>query len=210
MKNSRLKIIPNTVFSKLWNVANTDISLGDYISAFSKTDGKYYKVFMQLSTKAGLDYVESIELLQRIYKLSRISFSEILDLSQKTTTQISAAFCIPIRTVEDWHSEKNRCNAYIRLMLLRQLHLFELGKYIRVESEMEYFATMPRIYNERRPAKEDTPVGAYKRNGRGMVDNYDDYIGTDPFISTISTERSDKEKAFFARYGFYPERGVNY
>lgn len=144
-RKSRIKIIPNSVFADLWMNANKFMNKSDFLRNYTRAGSKDYIDF----AKYGLEYEEGISLINEIYEKASLSFKEIVDLSGKSKSEISYAFCIPIRTIEDWYTGKNKCIPYVRLAILRQYRLFNLGKYVHTEFEDEYKASAPKTYNKK-------------------------------------------------------------
>lgn len=63
--------------------------------------------------------------LGSIHDIAHMSFRDILSRSGLTQAGFSMRFCIPLRTVEDWATEKRKCTDYIRLMFARSLGLLD-------------------------------------------------------------------------------------
>lgn len=195
-RKPRVKIIPDREFHRLWDQAKRYSVSDDYIKAMIGDIGENpcmnYK-------KYHLDYVEYLDMLRLIYEMSVLTFRGILEQTGKRKSEISHIFCIPIRTVEEWYTGGNSCPVYIRLMLLKHFHLFNLGKYIKLESEVEYFATFPAIYEKRAESENKAPI-----NDDGLFGGYTPYRG----LEGAKTERSEADKDFFRKYGFYPDKNI--
>jgi len=150
MKNSkrhnRKKILPDRLFAVLWNGAEKSIDKTDYIRQYTMPGSKDY---VEFSKKYGIDYEDAITMLNEIYDKNKLSVKEILAMAGKKKADIANAFCIPIRTIEDWYAGKTSCAPYIRLLLIKQYHLLSLGKYIRLEAEEEYKNSFPEVYKKR-------------------------------------------------------------
>lgn len=155
MKNQtrpgRKKIVPDRLFNKLWTDAEKAESKEGFIRKYTSTMSSSCIDFKR---RYGLEYDESVFLLSEIYDKQHMTFSEILEKAKKRKADVANAFCIPIRTVEDWYVGTNKCSSYIRLMLLRQYHLLNLGKYIYAECEEEYKENEPAIYKKSTVKKE--------------------------------------------------------
>ena len=146
MEQKRTKIIKNKDYVKLWKAALAEEDRDTFIRCVQEWNYKKYK----------LNYEEFIYMLMEIHKNAHISFKEILDSENMKKSEIANAFCVPIRTVEDWYSGKNKCPDYFRLLLLRYFHKENLGKYIRVEVVSTYNTSIPRIYDKQNDTKKET------------------------------------------------------
>lgn len=198
-RRPRIKILPDKAFRKIWDKANSGVTLEEYIRIF--TDSSADKPYVDFE-KYYIDYIESLDLLKAVYESAQLSFSDILEKSEKRKAEISDMFCIPIRTVEEWYSGKNRCSSYIRLMLLKQFHLLSLGsKYVKLESEIIYLSSMPSIYE--RHERSEGEISDSGDDG-GIIEQYPLYGG----LERRKTERSEEDKEFFRKYGFYPDRNI--
>lgn len=198
-RRPRLRILPDKAFRKIWDKANSGLTLEEYMRIFTGSSaGKPYVDFKRYY----IDYVESLDLLKAVYEAAQLSFFDILQKSGKRKSEISDMFCIPIRTIEEWYSGKNRCSTYIRLMLLKQFHLLSLGnKYIKLESEVLFLSSMPSIY-EHHERLEGEISGS---KGDGDINEHQlSYDG----LERRKTERSEEDKEFFRKYGFYPDRNI--
>lgn len=161
----RVKIIPDKLFNKLWKTANKTNDKQIYIRYFTSTISKDYVNF----EKYNLSYMEFSYLLSIIYDNSKLTFKDILLNNKIRKCDISNIFCIPIRTVEEWYTGNNKCPDYIRLMILRHYYLFNLGKYIYIESEVKREQDKPHIYN-----KQTTEV--YKSHKKINTDTDDELL----------------------------------
>ncbi len=144
-KNKRLKVIPNKLFHKLWDAAQT----GDkevYIKRFTFPSSpdmiNFYRDY-------GMSPNSTYKLLEKIHYLANLSFKEILEITGKRKAHISDIFCIPIRTVEEWYTGNNRCPSYIRLAILNNYYKVDLGKRIITEAEKERRDNRPNTYASR-------------------------------------------------------------
>lgn len=131
-KSKIIRVIPDRIFYKLWRAAECDIKIYEYIDSFTSSLSDDYIDFRK---KYKLDELQTIKMLENIYKASHLSVKEIINASGKKKADIGYVFCIPIRTLEDWCSGRNRCPSYVRLMLIRKFELLSLGKYIYLESD---------------------------------------------------------------------------
>lgn len=104
----------------------------EYIDSFTSPLSNTYINFHK---KYKLDELQVINMLENIYRAVHLSVKDIIEMSGKRKADIGYIFCIPIRTLEDWYSEKNKCPSYTRLMMIRKFGLLNLGKYIYLESD---------------------------------------------------------------------------
>lgn len=104
------------LFNKLWKDAldqpNKEIFLAEY---------GYPDWFDEISQ----DPQEISEILGNIHDVAQMSLKEIIKKAGMTQAAFSTKFCIPIRTVEDWASGKNKCRDYDRLMFCRILGILK-------------------------------------------------------------------------------------
>ena len=131
-KSKMIRIIPDKIFYKLWKSADDEIKVYEYIDSFTSSLSNNYIDFRK---KCKLDELQTINMLKNIYKAAHLSIREIIEASGEKKANIGYIFCIPIRTLEDWYSGKNKCPSYVRLMLIRKFELLNLGKYIYLESD---------------------------------------------------------------------------
>ena len=203
----RMRIIPDRLFYIFWQEAEKTENKTDYIRKFTLVGSSDYVDFIG---KYHLEYEEGVSMLNEIYDKAKLSFKEILQLAKKKKADISNTFCIPIRTVEDWYSGKSKCNAYIRLALLRQYHLLFLGKYIRTEAENEFKQTIPSVYKKKAATtqiKSDEKASSFKetseKENADALEEVDDLLSffrkkreSMPTVSFVET-RSVLEKTSF-------------
>lgn len=147
MKANRRKVIPNNIFSKLWKDAEKIKTEQEFLRKYSSTISCDYINFKK---KYELEYEETLTMLREIYRKQNMSFKEITDMALKRKCEIAETFSIPIRTVEDWYSGRNKCPSYIRLMILRYYFLIDLGKYIYTEYDVEHNKNKPAVYKKAR------------------------------------------------------------
>lgn len=131
-KSKIIRIIPDKIFYKLWKAAESHIKIYEFIDSFTSPLSNTYIDFRK---KYKLDELQVIKMLENIYRAAHLSVREIIDASGKRKADIGYIFCIPIRTLEDWCSGKNKCPSYARLMMIRKFELLNLGKYIYLESD---------------------------------------------------------------------------
>ena len=119
-KSKIVRIIPDRIFYKLWKAAEKEIKIYKFIDSFTSPLSDTYIDFRK---KCKLDELQTIKMLENIYKVAHLSVREIIDASGKKKAEIGYVFCIPIRTLEDWCSGKNKCPSYVRLWLIGNLEL---------------------------------------------------------------------------------------
>ena len=147
-KSKLIRIIPDRIFYKLWKAADNDVKIYDYLDSFTSPLSETYINFYK---KYKLDELQTLNMLENIYKAAHLSVKDIIDATGMRKAEIGYMFCIPIRTLEDWYIGKNKCPSYARLMMIKKFGLLNLGKYIYLKSDNHV------VYN------------AYKSN-RGEVD----------------------------------------
>lgn len=104
----------------------------EYIDSFTSPLSNTYIDFRK---KYKLDELQVINMLENIYRAAHLSVKDIISASGKRKADVGYIFCVPIRTLEDWCSSKNKCPSYTRLMMIRKFGLLNLGKYIYLESD---------------------------------------------------------------------------
>ncbi len=161
-KSKIIRVIPDRIFYKLWRAAECDIKIYEYIDSFTSSLSDDYIDFRK---KYKLDELQAIKMLENIYKASHLSVKEIINASGKKKADIGYVFCIPIRTLEDWCSGKNKCPSYVRLMLIRKFELLNLGKYIYLESDNHA------VYNAYKDSR-----GERKRTGNIELESEDEKV----------------------------------
>ena len=130
-KNRRLKIIPDLAFHRIWNLALNEDDKAIFLAKMISGDGKSIITPREYSIDAVLWY----DVLRGIFDAAHMDMAEIIKSSGRKKAEISHYFCIPIRTLEDWCSSKGNPPAYIRLMLIREFDLLNIGKNVRLETE---------------------------------------------------------------------------
>lgn len=138
----RTKVIPDKLFHKIWDDAQI-LSERELVKKYTSIQSSDYIAFEK---KYNIDDFQAAQMIKNIKTAHEYTFKDILELAEKRKADISHIFCIPIRTIEDWYSGKSKCAPYIKLILLRKYHLLYLGKYIYLESEIEYKESIPRVY----------------------------------------------------------------
>ncbi len=141
-KQNRFKTIPDILFHKLVSETENYSSVIEYRKEFMWFENKIYKKLMSLN----LSEDEIYTLLTNVFVYSKMPFKMIITKAKTSKSKISHQFCIPIRTVENWYAGKSPCPVYISLMILKHYHLLNLGKYIKLQSDIEYEQSKPLIY----------------------------------------------------------------
>lgn len=100
------------LFAKLWKDALRQPSKELYISEYGYPDW-----FDEISTDAN----SVVERLGQIHDTAHITVKNILQRAGLTQSAFATRFCIPLRTVEDWCTEKRKCPDYERLSFCREL-----------------------------------------------------------------------------------------
>lgn len=186
------RIVPDRLFSLLWNEAEKSKSKSEYlkkytlVSSASCIDFKKYRI----------GYDEGVAMLSEIYEKANMSFREIVAMAEKKKADISNTFCIPIRTVEEWYSGKNKCNSYIRLLLIRQYHLLNLGKFIYTEAEEEFKNTVPSTYKKREEPVEKNPY-AKKVQKADRAEEENEFEEIDTLLLSIRKRREELQSASY-------------
>lgn len=105
------------LFNKLWKDAidqpNKDLFLAEY---------GYPDWFDEISQ----DPQDISKTLGNIHDVAHMPLKDIIKRAGLTQAAFSTKFCIPIRTVEDWCSGKNKCRDYDRLMFCKILGILKV------------------------------------------------------------------------------------
>ena len=133
-RNRRLKFLPDRIFHRIWCKALEEEEKATFLAKMVSGDGKT----VINPSKYSIDAVLWYDVLCGIFDAAHLSVSEIVRLSGKRKAEISHYYCIPIRTLEDWCSGKSDPPSYLRLMLIREYDLFNIGKNVRLESEDKF------------------------------------------------------------------------
>lgn len=147
MKNNRRKILSNKAFHAIWDKAS---KVDTYEELKQKIQEDKKASTNALKKNSGITYDEALFIYKALYECYNTSFAEIMKLASVSNSEIRDIFNIPIRSIEEWKSGRNRCPDYIRLMLLRYFHLISLGKHIYSEDQVVYLSTLPKVYKDRK------------------------------------------------------------
>lgn len=173
MSRNRKRIINDRDFHKLWSLVSTVNNKEEYINKVFRGDEK----LVNIQEKYGLQYDEVAIMLSYIYIQANKPFAEICHEIGRSKAQMSHLFCIPIRTIEEWYSGKNKMPGYIKLMIYRYFHILNLGKNIYIEGDEIHRQSLPRRYSKRNsgtliPLENDTSEG-YSSDTEITYDNYE-------------------------------------
>lgn len=102
------------LFAKLWQDALAQPDCELYIAEYGYPDW-----FGEISE----DTDKVVSTLTAIHNVAHMSVREMLKEAKLTQNAFSVKFCIPLRTVENWAAEVNKCPDYTRLLIARQLEL---------------------------------------------------------------------------------------
>ena len=132
----KIKIIPDKLFSALWNIADTENTYENFFFEISKDiiNTKLFSCSIDIYSEAGTDFLKSL------YLYNKMSFKEIMEKAGKSNKDIVIEMNIKTRTVEEWKSGRNLCPGYIRLMLLRMYGLLNFDGNILPEFDVRYLS----------------------------------------------------------------------
>lgn len=180
MSKIPVRVLPDRLFAKLWQLSFKYESSDSYIKDICYTNGKAY---INFKDKYGIYIDESTEMLSRIYGYSHLQFKELCDKYKIKKSSIKNIFCIPQRTIDRWYSGETECKSYIILQILRYYNLLELGKYIYVSGD--YNAPVKKIYKTN-----DVKKKTNKRVKRKNYKNDDDFLeNVDRMLEQITEKR---------------------
>lgn len=177
MKHRRQKTIPDRLFHRLWDSCRDMESQDQYVQRYLSP---LSEDFIDFFRKYDIAELASRQMLINIYQAYHMSFRDIITSASIKPSEVSHIFCIPIRTIEEWSSGKNRCPGYIRLMLLRHFYLLDLGKYIAIESELKRRELKPYIY---KVADRTTDIETAQSPANMGVDDISESYASDNTIS---------------------------
>ena len=141
MSKIKTRIIPDRIFYKIVKLSERFNSEEEFNTSFTIGEPIFnYKRY-------NLQYDEYIFLILEIYRRTHQCLFDIAKESDMRKCDISNIYCIPIRTVEDWYSQRTKCPVYIKMMILKDNHLLNLGKYIKLQSQVIFEGKTPKIYN---------------------------------------------------------------
>lgn len=105
------------LFAKLWEDALKQPNKDMYIAEYGYPDW-----FDEIS----LDPAEFSRILGNIHDTAHMSIKDIITAAGLTQSAFAIKFCIPLRTVEDWATDKRKCKDYDRLMFAKLLGILDV------------------------------------------------------------------------------------
>ncbi len=105
------------LFYKLWTDALSQESKELYMAEYG-----YPEWFDEIST----DTSEITRILGNIHDVAHMSVRDMIIKSEMSQAAFACHFCIPLRTVEKWATDKRDCTDYLRLMFARSLGFLNL------------------------------------------------------------------------------------
>lgn len=148
----RKKLISNKTFSSIWDAASR---AGSYRELCNMAYTSKYFNPTYLENNNGISLEELYIILENVYTAYNMTFEEIMSKAKTTNSKLRDCFCIPEKSIEAWKSGRNKCPDYIRLMIQRYYHLINLGKYIYTEEYDNFLNTIPKVYVESDPKKQN-------------------------------------------------------
>ncbi len=106
------------IFFGLWQDALEQPDRDIYISKYSYPDWFNYNGI-------NMSKNETIAILENIHHAAHMTVKDIISLAGLTQHAFSTKFCIPLRTIENWVSQKGKCPDYLRLLFCRQLGIIK-------------------------------------------------------------------------------------
>lgn len=196
MGRQKLRIIPDKLFSSIYLTSFDGYSKQEHQDLFLS-----YKSSKRIDfwKKYKIDEYEAATLINAIYDLANINFNDLIIKTGKRKCEIRDIFCIPQRTLENWCYGKQPDNHTIRLMIIKQYHLLNLGNYIKLESELEYGDTKPKVYKKgdikAKPAPK-TQLGFSNNDNivsslNGTEENYHNCINEDNSCSSSLHDKNE-------------------
>lgn len=127
-------IIKDSLFHKLWDEALKIDDKSEYLNAFTSPQSAKRIAF---AIKYGIKEDKALDLLEYIYKIANTPFTDVYKKIDKPKATLSHELCIPIRTLEDWVSQKSKCPSYTKLLIMKHYNLFKIPSGITLESEQK-------------------------------------------------------------------------
>lgn len=97
-----------TAYSEVYNYKDVDAYVSDLTLS---------TVFLDPDNPDQEPDPELMRQLNRLWHIANVPFSTLLTFLNLSQKECSERFCIPYRTVQDWHSGKREIKPYIRLMM---------------------------------------------------------------------------------------------
>lgn len=131
------RILPDKVFCTIWMAACAEPNVDLYIHTYCDRNSKDRIDF----SKYNIFEADSYDLLTKVHNLANMTINDIINAANIKRTDLQYRFCIPKRTLQDWCYEKNVPAPYIKLMLLREYGLLNLGEKIVIQSDVKIIHT---------------------------------------------------------------------
>lgn len=109
------------------------------------TDKNFYQVYSQALTDGDRDAfvsdwalstifpedsdpVENAAMIGNIWDVAHMTIKDLCQISGLSQVALSTRFCVPYRTVQDWHSGRRECPNYIRLAMAEILGILQVPR----------------------------------------------------------------------------------
>ena len=125
-------ILPDKIFHKLWDHACDIDSFDEFYALITAPSSQSY-INMQ---KYNISSNQLYDILKSIHGAAHYSLKSMIYDYGFTKASFSHRFCVPIRTVENWCNQTNKCPSYTRLLFLNALDYSILPKGICFESSI--------------------------------------------------------------------------
>lgn len=134
----KISVIPDRIFHKLWDNAS-NMTKDDFVATFAFESSDKQINFK----KYGIKEEDVGIVLSDIHTAANMSLKTIMEKAKIKKSQFSHAFCIPIRTVEEWYAGNNKMPSYIKLFVMRYYGLINICGYVETEAslKMRVYAT---------------------------------------------------------------------
>ena len=125
---SRIKYIPEPVFYRLWRSVTKFDTKQEYVRNFTSIFSRDYINTAQLNIDPDL----FLDILFQVYKMGKMTVPDMIVAAEMSRASFGYRYCIPIRTLEEW-CKNDTSHDYLRLLILKDLGLFQLPKYVHIE-----------------------------------------------------------------------------
>ena len=125
-------VIPDKIFHKLWDYACDSDSFDEFFSMITSQSSKSYVNMQKYNIFADKLY----DVLKSIHCAAHYPIKSMIIDYGFTKASFSHRFCVPIRTVENWCAQTNKCPGYTRLLFLNALGYSILPKGFYFESTL--------------------------------------------------------------------------
>lgn len=149
----KIKIIDDKYFYKAWRLVPKFDDCDSYLKRLTTSDSPDFLDFK----KYHLDLVQTTDLLRNVYNSYNTSIYDIINKIGISKSKLAEIFCIPKHTVENWYYGVRSCPDYVKLMIIRHYYLLDLGRGIKLKSEVDRISLKPKIYKQRKVNKKDKP-----------------------------------------------------